>query len=155
MPLPDGVPRGTPGHCMSDAAETALETGMAYAEGIALHYDLPLWYRHAWNVNAAGEAVDTSWREPGRRYIGRVHPIQQVLDQVSERGEWWFMNEPGPVVPEGELGLDCHTARERAWITEHVTRRNARALPSRCDRRSPLGLRVRGTDVRAEAPQVP
>jgi hypothetical protein len=77
---PDGKPaRGgplmTPRQCFTNSARTVLgmtafdPAGCRYAEGFALS-SLGMWQHHAWVVNAAGLAVERTWREPGSRYVG-------------------------------------------------------------------------------------
>jgi hypothetical protein len=77
---PDGKPyRGGPlmtkRQCFTNTVRTVLgmtafdPAGCRYAEGFALS-SLGIWQHHAWVVNAAGLAVERTWREPGSRYVG-------------------------------------------------------------------------------------
>lgn len=106
------------GACIGNSLETALLYGVGYAEGIALHAEIRLWYRHAWNVNEHGEAVDVTWETPGTRYIGREWPVTQVIAQSETLKAYFFMDEIGPAVPEGGIGIDCYTQKERDWIEQ-------------------------------------
>jgi hypothetical protein len=117
VPVLAGLTPGQPGHCIRNAVEAALEGRLEYAEGIALDRRLGLWFRHAWNVDAAGNAIDVTWGEDGARYIGRAHPVSRPLALAAYRGVYDYIDDPGPPVPAGGLGIDCLTARERAWIT--------------------------------------
>jgi hypothetical protein len=107
------------GRCIGNAVETAMDyPELRYAEGIARSKTLGVWYRHAWNVAADGTVVDTTWADiPGMRYIGRVFPIEQVIEQVREKEAYWFMErESYPDVPEGGSGIDCWTATQKEWL---------------------------------------
>jgi len=108
--------------CLSNSLNMAQEIpGLRYAEGIAKS-DMGLWYRHAWNVNDAGEAVDYTWRETGQRYLGRVIDTDTKWADTMKRELYLFEDEQ-PYVPDGELGLGCHTREQAEWIREQMTAR--------------------------------
>ena len=101
-----------PKGCLPNSVEMAQERGLGYAEGIAQGY-LGLWYRHAWNVNEAGEAVDYTWTRTGTRYIGRVIDAGEKWEAAVRSG-WFTFEDDCPLVPDGEMGIDCHSAEQLA-----------------------------------------
>jgi hypothetical protein len=103
------------GECISNSLDMAmLLPGLRYAEGVAKGA-LGFWYAHAWNVNAAGEAVDFTWRETGARYLGRVIGTD-VKVAAAVRAERYMFDRPLPYIPDGELGLDCFSrSQEEAF----------------------------------------
>lgn len=70
-----GGPMMTPQMCFWNTArviagQTAFNPeGCRYAEGFALT-TLGMWSHHAWVINAAGLAIERTWKEPGERYVG-------------------------------------------------------------------------------------
>jgi hypothetical protein len=71
---PDGYPWMEPRSCVRNAF--LLVTGssaLRYGEGYALTpigVGRPVWVHHAWVIDAAGNAVDATWRTAGLRYVG-------------------------------------------------------------------------------------
>lgn len=117
-PLPEGVTRLRPGECIGNSVETAVEhwPDLDYAEGLAKS-SLGYWYKHAWNVAEDGTVADTTWREPGLRYVGRVVPLREVTRQAQDRRAYWYMDEQSfPWVPEGEAGIGCWTESQWEWV---------------------------------------
>lgn len=105
---PDDVPAGEPGECLTNAYIAAELHGWHYAEGIAKRG--LFWYRHAWNVDERGRVIDITWdSQPGSRYVGRI------IDDKEEPG---MFELDGPVVPEGEIGIDCLSQREIDWLSQ-------------------------------------
>jgi len=86
VPVPAGLTPGAPGECIRNAIEAALEGGLRYAEGIALDRALGVWYRHAWNADKDGNAIDVTWGEDGARYIGRACQVSRPLALAAYRG---------------------------------------------------------------------
>jgi hypothetical protein len=124
-PLPAHIRRRKTGECIGNAVETAAEQWptLDYAEGLALSATTGLWFRHAWNVADDDVVVDTTWAVPGRRYIGRVIPLDEVTEQARERETYWYMDESAhPLVPDGEAGFGCHTRQQQDWIKTQITR---------------------------------
>jgi hypothetical protein len=55
--------------CFWNSLQVAsVRPGLRYAEGFALTRFG--WQHHAWVVDDHGHAIDVTWAEPGRRYIG-------------------------------------------------------------------------------------
>jgi hypothetical protein len=108
-------PRGEAGQCLRTALNEAADSDgiLRYAEGIAKKGDLGFWFRHAWNVNSDGEAVDHTWGPTGERYIGRIIDTRAKLQAVYDRREYHFEKDV-PYVPDGELGIDCLSRRQEA-----------------------------------------
>ncbi|MFL5313056.1 MAG: hypothetical protein ACJ79H_21700 [Myxococcales bacterium] len=80
-PLPEGIPRMTPGHCYSNAIILSIEYGLDYVEGFALEPDLKHVYPHAWNVDDAGRAIDSTWT--GDSAIVIAGELAAVTDVVN------------------------------------------------------------------------
>ena len=116
VPVPAGLTPGALGMCIRNAVDAAIEGGLLYAEGIALDRVLGVWYRHAWNADKAGNAIDVTWGEDGARYIGRACQVSRPLALAAYRGVYDYIDRIGPPVPDGEFGLDCYTAQQREWI---------------------------------------
>jgi hypothetical protein len=113
-----------PKDCLRNSLNMAVEdTGLLYAEGIAKGY-AGLWYRHAWNVNEAGEAVDYTWVHTGMRYIGSVVDTFDKVAAVVRMYEYHFERNLTPYVPEGEIGLDCYTEEQANWVRDQLSRRS-------------------------------
>jgi hypothetical protein len=113
------------GRCIGNALETALvHRELKYAEGIARSATIGMWYRHAWLVNAAGEAIDVTWTTPAERYLGRTYHTAAVLHKAQTREFYSFMDpDEHPFVPDGEIGIECYTARQWEWIRQQFERR--------------------------------
>lgn len=120
------LPKMEMGECIGNSLLTALaHPELKYAEGLALSV-LGLWYRHAWLVNAAGEAIDVTWTHTGQRYIGRTYQTSAVLAKAKKEKAHFFMDrEAHPFVPEGEIGIDCWTERQFSWISDQLSKESA------------------------------
>jgi hypothetical protein len=114
--LPRGVFRGEKGDCLGSALQNALDhSSYRYAEGVAKSAVTGFFYRHAWVVDSRGRVIDPVWDPVGTRYIGRVVPKWPKWFAAADRGCYMFEPE-GPLVPDGEHGLDCHSAADlRRW----------------------------------------
>ena len=89
--LPVGRPKGfrkmRDKACFWNALHVAsARPGLRYAEGFALSRFG--WEHHAWVVDHQGHAIDVTWTEPGRRYIGVAFAnlIEAVAAKESCRG---------------------------------------------------------------------
>jgi len=117
--------RRDPNMCIANSVDAAtLRPELAYAEGIAKGYG-GCWYAHAWNVNAAGEAVDCTWEHAGTRYLGRVIDAAAKWEACVARGVWDF-EYPLPWVPDGETGVGCRTRAEADWFAAAAARLRTR-----------------------------
>lgn len=114
-PRPGRIPAGEPQECIANSINTARDYGLRYAEGIALSATVGIWYRHAWNLDAAGRVIDVTWKQPGTSYIGREIPIADKWAATVAREVYEFEDDC-PDVPEGQIGMGCYTKRQRDWI---------------------------------------
>ena len=72
-PRPDSITLRHIGECFRNAFLTMAKTGLQYAEGYAVTGNkIPV--LHAWNVDAEGLVVDTTWEPVGPIYFGIVFP---------------------------------------------------------------------------------
>src|SRR5260370_41935925 len=73
QPRPDSITLRHIGECFRNAFLTMMRTGLQYAEGYAVtgskHPVL-----HAWNVDAEGLVIDSTWEPVGSIYLGIVFP---------------------------------------------------------------------------------
>jgi hypothetical protein len=61
------------GECFRNAFLTMMRTGLAYAEGYAVTgRKMPV--LHAWNVDAEGYVIDSTWEPVGSIYFGIILP---------------------------------------------------------------------------------
>ena len=71
---PDGYPWMEPRSCFRNAfILVTSSSSLRYGEGYALTpigAGRPVWVHHAWVIDAAGNAVDATWRTAGLRYVG-------------------------------------------------------------------------------------
>lgn len=116
--LPDDMPQGKMGECISNTIDTAIECGLEYAEGIAKG-TVGLWYRHAWNVDTDGSVIDTTWVPASIQYIGRIIPLKDKVRRVVE-AEVYVWEDDCPFVPDGECGLECYTREQVEWIKKQL-----------------------------------
>lgn len=95
VPRPACIPQGAPRGCYPNAL--MLSYGFPefrYAEGWALLPRSPgLWIHHAWVVDPDGNAIDSTWAEPGSRYVGITACTQDILDRLP-RGKGGLVSQP-------------------------------------------------------------
>jgi hypothetical protein len=73
QPRPDSITLRHIGECFRNAFLTMMRTGLAYAEGYAvIGSKIPV--LHAWNVDAEGSVIDSTWEPVGSIYFGIVFP---------------------------------------------------------------------------------
>ncbi|MFD4020608.1 hypothetical protein [Streptomyces sindenensis] len=82
-----GAPPGEPGHCFIEAVSWAWasEDALAYVEGVALDvraHEQP----HAWCAGPDGKALDLTWSDPGRAYLGlpvRADTARRIMSETA------------------------------------------------------------------------
>lgn len=82
-----------PGYCYGNAIVTAVHEGLAYVEGMAIpSLNFPA-VPHAWNLDAEGRVVDTSWAAverqtpiAGRAYLGIAFSVRRA-DEATWDGD--------------------------------------------------------------------
>jgi hypothetical protein len=88
QPRPDSITLRHIGECFRNAFLTMMRTGLAYAEGYAVTgTKIPV--LHAWNVDAEGSVIDSTWEPVGSAYFGIVFPpsiVERV--QTSVLDDW-------------------------------------------------------------------
>jgi hypothetical protein len=73
QPRPDSITLRHIGECFRNAFVTMTRTGLRYAEGYAVSArKIPV--LHAWNVDAEGSVIDSTWEPVGSIYFGIVFP---------------------------------------------------------------------------------
>jgi hypothetical protein len=73
QPRPDLITLRHIGECFRNAFLTMMRTGLQYAEGYAVVGNkIPV--LHAWNVDAEGAVIDSTWEPVGSIYFGIVFP---------------------------------------------------------------------------------
>ena len=73
QPRPDLITLRHIGECFRNAFLTMMKTGLQYAEGYAVVGSKnPV--LHAWNVDAEGSVIDSTWEPVGSIYFGIVFP---------------------------------------------------------------------------------
>lgn len=78
-PLPKEFELGAITECFLNAFQTAVANEVPYVEGYAFSSDnafIP--HLHAWNVDAEGFVVDTTWGPVGAAYLGVIFPLSLV-----------------------------------------------------------------------------
>ncbi len=111
-PWRSGEPQGEPGRCYIESASWACAVdGLAYAEGLAWDGLRPV--RHAWCGDAAGAAVDPTWRTPGTVYLGLPVDARTASDLMG-RQAGPLLHHSKPLLRQwlqhgvpGELLVDC------------------------------------------------
>jgi hypothetical protein len=77
QPRPDHITLRHIGECFRNAFLTMMRTGLQYAEGYAVTGSkIPV--LHAWNVDAEGSVIDSTWEPVGSAYFGIVLPLSIV-----------------------------------------------------------------------------
>jgi hypothetical protein len=72
-PRPEQVTLRHIGECFRNAFLTMMRTGLQYAEGYAVvGSKIPV--LHAWNVDAEGYVIDSTWEPVGSIYFGIILP---------------------------------------------------------------------------------
>jgi hypothetical protein len=73
QPRPEQVTLRHIGECFRNAFLTMMTTGLQYAEGYAVSgRKIPV--LHAWNVDAQGAVIDSTWEPVGSIYFGIMLP---------------------------------------------------------------------------------
>ena len=75
--LPTRIISGEVRRCFLNARRVTRVHGFSYVEGYALHAN-DIAILHAWNVDADGCVVDTTWIPSGKAYIGVAFPASVV-----------------------------------------------------------------------------
>jgi len=76
-PRPDHITLRHIGECFRNAFLTMMRTGLRYAEGYAVvGSKIPV--LHAWNVDAEGSVIDSTWEPVGSAYFGIILPLSIV-----------------------------------------------------------------------------
>ena len=77
QPRPEQITLRHIGECFRNAFLTMMRTGLHYAEGYAVvGSTIPV--LHAWNVDAEGSVIDSTWEPVGSIYFGIVFPSSIV-----------------------------------------------------------------------------
>jgi len=77
QPRPDSITLRHIGECFRNAFLTMMKTGLQYAEGYAVSGSkIPV--LHAWNVDAEGSVIDSTWEPVGLAYFGIILPRSTV-----------------------------------------------------------------------------
>jgi hypothetical protein len=79
--LPKGVGLMTQKECYSNTLKSLIHRDVDpaewfYCEGLAVRFDLPVAFEHAWLGNRKGEVIDRTWRESGSGKRGRTRPVK-------------------------------------------------------------------------------
>jgi hypothetical protein len=76
-PRPDLITLRHIGECFRNAFLTTMRIGLEYAEGYAVvGSKIPV--LHAWNVDAEGSVIDSTWEPVGSTYFGIIFPLSIV-----------------------------------------------------------------------------
>jgi hypothetical protein len=103
QPLPKPYRVGAQKMCFGNAIIVAASYGLAYVEGYALAPTIRFPIHHAWNADADGNLVDTTWAGTGAAYLGVAFALGRadeatwdgdgtVLDDFKRR--WPLLREP-------------------------------------------------------------
>jgi hypothetical protein len=143
--LPDGVEPGLPGRCYGNSIAGAVLHGLRYVQGWALPASGVLPVAHAWNADADGRAVDLTWPEPGRAYLGVEFSVERADDATwngdadvldDHRRDWPLLREPwrGETPPDPAwtpspalLALRARAAGDDAEVDRQMERARAEA----------------------------
>jgi hypothetical protein len=105
QPRPDHITLRHIGECFRNAFLTTMRTGLEYAEGYAVVGNkIPV--LHAWNVDAEGAVIDSTWEPVGSIYFGIVFPpsiVERAQTSVLDDFEsgWPVLRESWTeIVPE-------------------------------------------------------
>jgi hypothetical protein len=71
---PDAITLRHIGECFRNAFLTMMRTGLQYAEGYAV-FGSKIPVLHAWNVDAEGSVIDSTWKPTGSAYFGIISPL--------------------------------------------------------------------------------
>jgi hypothetical protein len=93
-------------HCYMNTFRTALEENFVYVEGYAVSNSNDTPTLHAWNLDADGFVVDTTWNPHGRVYLGVVFPLAVVPRKSGKQY---------PVIDDWEHG---YPVLRKAWDGE-------------------------------------
>lgn len=77
VPRPKGMRKRADKACYLNALRVVLQHHplYTYAEGLAWTASLDTPVHHAWVVDAEGNAIDPTWKQPGRRYYGTTFAV--------------------------------------------------------------------------------
>jgi hypothetical protein len=105
-PLPRSVPRGAAKHCFHNAAALGMNRGLRYFEGYAvIYFPVP----HAWNADAQGQLIDTTWKNEGKAYFGVEFEVGKAYQSIWKmeapmledyKGKFQLFRKPWPGVPK-------------------------------------------------------
>jgi hypothetical protein len=104
QPRPDSITLRHIGECFRNAFLTMMRTGLQYAEGFAtVGSKIPV--LHAWNVDAEGSVIDSTWEPVGSAYFGVVFPpwiVEPTRTSVLDDWEsgWPVLRESREMVAE-------------------------------------------------------
>ncbi|MFF2751129.1 hypothetical protein ACFVVA_37035 [Kitasatospora sp. NPDC058048] len=118
-PWHSGELQGDAGRCYIESVSRACAgDGLAYVEGLAWDGLKPR--RHAWCGDAAGAAIDPTWRDPGTAYLGLPVDARTASDLMGHQGGP-LLHDGMPLLGEwlrhgvpGELLVDCGRPVPRA-----------------------------------------
>jgi hypothetical protein len=88
QPRPDLITLRHIGECFRNAFLTMMRTGLEYAEGYAATGSkIPV--LHAWNADAEGSVIDSTWEPVGSAYFGIILPLSVVRRaKISVLDDW-------------------------------------------------------------------
>ena len=121
-PLPVKIKLRKLGLCFHNALWISTEHGFAYVEGYAVHAaETPI--LHAWNIDAKGFVIDTTWRPVGSAYFGVILPVAEKLKWRGSLIDNW---ENGwPLLDIDLIDFPC----EKMDTTQHL----ACSIYNRCE----------------------
>jgi len=87
--LPPNIEFGEPKRCFDNAYKAVLHGELVYCEGFALGQSgLPV--GHAWLTDGTGRAIDITWRERGRAYLGvplkTIYVLETSMRNLPDEG---------------------------------------------------------------------
>lgn len=84
--LPEGVELGAPRACFGNAMNASIVHGLRYVQGYALPASSPLPVPHAWGADDDGHALEVTWSQQGRAYLG-VEFSPERADDATWNGD--------------------------------------------------------------------
>jgi hypothetical protein len=117
---PESIDAGAARMCFGNSIATAIRYGLPYVEGYAVGPKVAIGVSHAWNLDAEGRVVDTTWPEPGQAYLGVRFSVARAHDatwngDACVLDDWKrgypLMREPWtPEESPGEFDLEAMAA---------------------------------------------